>query len=310
MTTQPHTQPLTLVLLAAGAGSRYGGAKQLESFGPGGETIMEYSIYDACRAGFGAVVLVIRADMEEVFRSSVCERIGRRVPIRFVYQRLDDLPPGFSLPAGRTKPWGTAQAVLAAAGPVAGPFAVANADDLYGSRAYAALAVCLRREHDEAKPSYALVAYRLGDTLSESGSVSRGVCECTPDGRLQSIVEEKRIEKHGTGGRVVDEAGEARLIAGDTLVSMNLWGFDATFFPLLRQGFTRFLTAHGGSLDHEYYLPQAVAEAMGTGGARVKVLPSPDQWHGVTHRQDRPLVEAALRDLTARGTYPQPLWGT
>lgn len=309
MTTQLDRPPLTLVLLAAGAGSRYGGAKQMDSFGPAGETIMEYSMYDALRAGFTSVVLVTRPDLEDTFRRTVEARAGRRISIRYVHQRLGDLPPGFLSPPGRTTPWGTAQAVLAAAGLVSGPFAVANADDLYGSRAYAALAACLGRQRAEAETSYALVAYRLGDTLSESGTVSRGVCDCSPDGWLKRIVEEKRIEKHGSGGRVVDDMGAARLIAADALVSMNLWGFEAAFFSSLRAGFSRFLDAHGSSLEREYYLPQAVSDAISGEGVRVRVLPSAEQWHGVTHRGDRPLVEAALRELTARGTYPSPLWG-
>jgi len=307
-TRQPDKKPLTLVLLAAGAGSRYGGVKQLEPFGPSGETIMEYSIYDACLAGFEEVVLVIRSDLEEVFRDSLDKHAGRRIPIRFVHQRLDDLPPAFTAPAGRTRPWGTAQAVLAAAGAVGGSFVVANADDLYGPSALASLAEFSRRLHGDEMPTYALVGYRLGDTLSESGAVSRGICECTSDGLLTNIVEMTRIEKHGDDGRVVDQAGNTRLIAGDTLVSMNLLGFDVSFFQPLREGFSRFLGRHGRTLDHEYYLPQAVQEVVHERRAGVKVLPSRDKWYGVTHPQDKAAVEAAFRELTAGGTYPQPLW--
>lgn len=272
--------------------------------------IMEYSIYDACRAGFEEVVLVIRPGMEEAFRASLAKCAGRGISIRFVHQQLDDLPAGFAPPGGRIKPWGTGQAVLAAAGIADGPFAVANADDLYGPSAFASLADFFHQAPGAGVPSYALVAYRLGDTLSGSGAVSRGICEYTTDGWLTNIVETTRIEKQGGQGRAVDDAGSARLIAGNTLVSMNLWGFDASFFQPLREGFSRFLTRHGGTLDREYYLPQAVAEVMSMGHARVRVLLSRDPWYGVTHPKDRPAVEAALRDLTARGTYPQPLWGT
>lgn len=302
------TRP-TLVLLAAGVGSRYGGLKQLDSFGPGGETIMEYSIFDARRAGFGKVVFVIRPDMEQVFRDSLGAKIEKHIDVRYVHQRIDALPDGRKVPDGRTKPWGTGQALLAAADAVSEPFVAANADDFYGRSAYRVIGEFLTSPADDrTRPTFAMVGYRLRDTMSEDGTVSRGVCQCDREGWLQSIVETTKIEKHGNDGKALDEAGRPRTIPGETLVSMNFWGFQPSFFDDLRAGFARFLDANGGSQTAEYYLPVAVQESMRDRGSRVKVLQSADAWCGVTHKHDKTPVESMLRRLVESGVYPAYMW--
>ena len=300
--------PLTLVLLAAGVGSRYGGLKQLDSFGPNGETIMEFSIFDAVRAGFERVVFVIRQDMEEVFRTSLGKKLEGRIDARYVHQKIDALPAGHGVPDGRTKPWGTGQALLAAASVTDGPFIAANADDFYGRSAYAVMAGFLNAHRAAATPTYAMVGYRLRDTLSELGTVSRGVCHCDADNWLQSIVETTKIERQGGDARALLEDGTTRPIPGETLVSMNFWGFQPGFFQTLRAGFEHFLSKNSGSTTAEYYLPTAVQESMRDSGARVKVLQSSDAWCGVTHKHDKSPVENMLRDLVQRGAYPAGLW--
>lgn len=299
--------PLTLVLLAAGVGSRYGGLKQLDGFGPNGETIMEYSIFDAARAGFGEVVFVIRPDMEDVFRTSLGTKIGGVIQAKYVFQKLDALPGGRTPPSGRTKPWGTGQALQSAADAVTGPFIAANADDFYGRSAYATMAEFLSANRSAATPTYAMVGYRLSDTLSEQGTVSRGVCHTDAAGWLQSIVETTKIERDGSHAKALLEDGSINPIPGDTKVSMNFWGFQPGFFDTLAAGFERFLTRNDGSATAEYYLPTAVQEAM-QAGARVKVLTSTDSWCGVTHRHDKSPVERHLRELVQRGAYPAQLW--
>lgn len=305
--TEGAKRPLTLVLLAAGVGSRYGGTKQLEGFGPGGETIMEYSIFDAHRAGFEKVVFVIRPEMQEVFRTGPEARIGGRVRVGYAFQRLEDLPAGWVVPQGRTKPWGTGQALLAAADVVTEPFIAANADDFYGRSAYEVMGDFLRRA--SGVRDYAMVGYRLADTMSEQGTVSRGVCRATADGWLESIVEMTRIERRGNDGVVRDEQGNERVLPGETRVSMNFWGFQPGFFDVLRAGFEEFLRGGGDSATAEYYLPVAVQEAMRRQGARVRMLASRDAWCGVTHRHDRSGVEGMIRGKIAGGVYPEKLWG-
>ena len=298
---------LTLVILAAGIGSRYGGLKQVDPVGPHGATIMDYSVFDALRAGFSRVIFIIRPDIDAVFRETVGERFAARIDVEYVHQRLDDLPEGFSAPPDRTKPWGTGQAVLAAADRLNGPFSVINADDFYGAASFAALAGFLRDQDDDAD-DHAMVAYRLRDTLSPIGSVARGVCRVSTAGWLEEIAETTGIEKHGEDGRCVDESGQMRVIAGDTPVSMNLWGFSPSILPELMSGFRAFLERTGGEGSAEYYLPVGVREAMAADKARVKVLSSTDSWFGVTHRADKERAEAAVRDMIARGVYPERLW--
>jgi len=297
-----------LVILAAGMGSRYGDLKQLEVVGPGGATIMDYSVYDALRAGFGKIVFVIRPDMEAAFRAAVGRRYERRVPVAYGFQRMGVLPPGFTTPPGRTKPWGTGQAVLAAEPFVKEPFAVVNADDFYGADAYTGLSDFLRREEPEDVPTYAMVGYALRDTLTETGAVNRGCCRCTPGGWLERITEVTHIERDGPDGRYVDESANERTISGSELVSMNAWGFRPAFFDQLRKRFECFLRDNVVSKTAEFYLPGAIADLILAGHARVKVLPTKDTWAGVTHPEDKTRVTEMIGKLIGRGRYPRILW--
>ena len=261
----------TLVILAAGMGSRYGGMKQLESVGPGGETIMDYSIYDALRANFGKALFVIREDMVDAFRETIGRRYEQHIPVAYAFQRLEDLPSGYTVPAGREKPWGTGQAVLAVAGHVNEPFAVVNADDFYGANSFAALGRFLQDDDTGDVPTYAMVGFTLRETLSESGTVNRGCCRCTPDGWLEEITEITNIEAHGDDARCVDATGNERVLSGDTRVSMNTWGFRPVFLEHLAARFERFLQQQGASPTAEFHLPTGVQELIRAGRARVRV---------------------------------------
>jgi NDP-sugar pyrophosphorylase family protein len=300
----------TLVVLAAGIGTRYGGMKQLEAIGPGGATLMDYAVFDALRAGFGRIVFVIRPDMEEAVRATLGKRYEPRVRVAYAFQRLEDLPPGFDVPPGRTKPWGTGHAVLCAAGQVQEPFAVANADDFYGANSFAALGEFLRQSESAAPaiPTYAVVGYSLRDTLSEAGPVNRGVCRCTPDGWLEQIVETLRIEKYGADAKYTDESGTPQVRDGDTPVSMNLWGFTPALFDQLRDGFRRFLEEQRGSTKAELYLPAVIQDAIAAGQARVRVLPTADRWCGMTNPEDKQVATRMIYRLVAEGVYPERLW--
>lgn len=298
-----------LVVLAAGLGRRYGGLKQLEAVGPGGATIMDYSIFDARRAGFSKVVFVIRPEMERDFHAAIGQRYASAMKVAYAHQELAALPPGWRPPPNRTKPWGTAQAVLVTEPLVDGPFAVVNADDYYGVRSFAALGAFLDAPADPGPPTYAMVGFRLRDTLTEAGAVSRGVCRSTSEGWLEQITELRGLEKSGTGGaRYVDDAGQPQTLNGDAVVSMNLWGFTPTLFDWLRTGFGQFLQQNGTSTEAEYYLPTALQEAMRAGRARICVLPTPEIWCGITHPADKARVSAMIARLIDRGVYPQSLW--
>ena len=297
-----------LVILAAGLGSRYGGLKQLEAVGPGGTTIMDYSIYDARRAGFGRVVFVIGPEIEPVFRTTFGQRYERLFPVAYAIQRLDTLPPEFAAPPGRKTPWGTGHAVLAAEKFVREPFAVVNADDFYGANAYTGLSDFLRREEPEDAPTYAMVGYALRDTLTAAGAVNRGCCQCTADGWLERITEVTHIERHGSDGQYPDESGKRRILSGDQIVSMNAWGFQPVCFDQLRKRFECFLRENVASETAEFYLPAAVQELILAGHARVKVLPTKDAWVGVTHPEDKPQVIERIRELVRHGQYPDRLW--
>jgi MobA-like NTP transferase domain len=302
-----YTAAPQLVILAAGLGSRYGGLKQLEPVGPEGATMLEYSLYDARRAGFGEVIFVIRPEMAEAFTAFANGRFGARVPVRIVFQRLEDTPNGTSVPTGRTAPWGTAQAVLAAASVVTGPFAVANADDCYGPEAFAALAAFFAAHAGDQPPSYAVAGYRLRETVSEAGPVNRGVCRTDPAGWLEMIEEVKQIEPEGDGAFAGHgEWGPVRL-SGETIVSMNLWGFTPAVLDVLRRGFAEFFQALRDPRA-EYLIPGAIRSAVRRGACRVKVLEPGGRWFGITHPADRPVVAAALRSLVEQGRYPATLW--
>jgi hypothetical protein len=287
-------------------GSRFGGVKQLEGVGPGGGTLMDYSIYDALRAGFRKVVFVIRPDLEAAFQETILPRYAGRVEVATVHQRLEDLPSGVVAPSGRRKPWGTGQAVLAAEGAVDGPFVVANADDFYGAPAFIATAEFLRAPRPEDQETWALVGYRLRDTLSEHGAVNRGACRVSSDGWLQGIEEVHDITATTDGSLVGRGARGHVALAPDSLVSMNLWAFLPSIFPILREGFARFLADAPG--DREFLLPAIVQEALASGRAKVRVLDAGSPWFGMTFPADHARVAAALRTLVQSGTYPSRLW--
>ena len=283
-------------------GSRYGGLKQLDPVGPNGATLMDYSVFDARRAGFGKVVFVIRPDMEEAFRPFVSERYGSAIEVATAHQRREDIPAGVKAPAERTKPWGTGQAVLAAETEVSGPFAVINADDFYGRAAYEGLAGFFGSSKDD---TFALVGYRLSDTLSESGGVNRGVCKVTADGWLDGIEEMYEIQRRADGAY----AGRGSLPLNDrTLVSMNFWGFTPAVFGLLRSGFADFFRS-ADLLKGEYLLPTEIDRAIHAGRVKVKVLDAGSRWFGMTYPADRPAVSAAIHRLVAEGAYPERLDG-
>lgn len=309
MSSKPRARGApTLVVLAAGMGSRYGGMKQLAAVGPSGESLIDYSVHDAARAGFGSVVFVIRPEMEAAFREFAGRRYGRTLPFTTVHQRLDDVPAGTAIPAGRVKPWGTGQAVLAAEPAVSRSFAIVNADDFYGAEAYAAIAEFLRASDPLAlAPVFGLVGYRIADTLSESGGVNRGVLRVADDGSLASIEEVIGIRRT-RDGLVGSVAGERREVGSDALVSMNMWGFTPAVFPILRAGFRRFL-AGSGTASGEFLLPTAIQDAISRGEARVHVLDPRCAWFGITYPSDAPAVSAALVELIGEGRYPSPLLG-
>ena len=297
------TKPALLVL-AAGIGSRYGGLKQIDPVGPSGETIIDYSIYDALRAGFGKLVFVIRRDIEAAFKETIGARFEQRIPVAYAFQELDKLPPGFSPPPNRKKPWGTGQAILMGAELVDEPFAVINADDFYGMNSFQLLA----RHLTSGTRDYAMVGFVLRNTLSEFGSVARGLCQTGVDNCLKTVTELTKIEPAGTGARYTDAAGVVHALAGDELVSMNMWGFTPSLFAHLRREFTAFLETHRGDEKTEFYIPSAVNTLIQTGQERLQVLRTPDAWFGVTYREDRPRVIASVRQLIERGEYPEKLW--
>lgn len=290
--------------MAAGMGSRYGGLKQIDPVGPDGETIIDYSIYDAMRAGFGKLVFVIRKDIEEPFKQIVGARFEKRIPCEYVFQELEKIPARFGVPEGRTKPWGTTQAVLMAADVIHEPFAVINADDFYGAEAYRVLAEHLK----SGSPDYAMVGFILRNTLSDFGSVARGVCRVSHDGYLEGIEELTNIERDGNGAKNTDPNGNVRHLTGDEPVSMNFWGFTPRIFEQFREVFQLFLERSGKELKTESYVPTATNELLVEGKAKVKVLRSRDPWFGVTYREDRPRVVDSIRKLVDSGAYPAPLW--
>ncbi len=305
----------TLLVLAAGMGSRYGGLKQLDPMGPGGEPLLDYSVFDALRAGFGRVVFVIRRDFEAQFRREVGARFERRVDVDYVFQDLQALPTGFQAPGTRQKPWGTGHAIWSARDHVRTPFAAINADDFYGRDAYRVLSEFFSKTQEETASKaarFAMVAYRLDRTLSDHGAVSRGVCVVDAGGHLQTVEERTNIERvnpgEGGGARYQLADGTFAPLNGAETVSLNFWGFTPAVFPLLEQGFARFLKASLDQPKAEYYIPSAVAEMIESDAARVSVLPTEAVWFGVTYREDKPIVAASLAELTRAGEYPAELW--
>jgi UTP-glucose-1-phosphate uridylyltransferase len=299
-----HMNKPTLIVMAAGMGSRYGGLKQIDSVGPNGETIIDYSVYDALRAGFGKLVFVIRQDIEAQFKEIIGARFEERIAVEYVFQELHKLPPGFSVPPGRTKPWGTTHAILMAADIIREPFAVINADDFYGAGGYRLLAHHLA----SGSPDYAMVGFVLRNTLSDFGSVARGVCQVDSEQFLQSVVELTSIEREGNAAKNTDAAGQILRLTGDEAVSMNMWGFTPALFPQLRTRFEAFMKKCGGELKSESYIPSVVNDLVLAGQARVKMLRTNDSWFGVTYSEDRPRVVDRIRQLIAQGDYPVSLW--
>ena len=318
MFVEPMVKPsYDLVILAAGMGSRFGGLKQVEPVGPAGELIIEYSIFDALRAGFNRLVLVIRKDIEADFRDSIGKRLESRIDVEYVFQEIDDVPRASlqsrasSLAQGvppRTKPWGTGHAVLAARNAVKHPFAVINADDFYGASGYAALAGHFADTATRTTPGYAMVGYPLKQTLSEFGTVSRGLCSTNASGRLQHITEITKIEKAAAGARYTDASGVVRQLTGAEIVSMNFWGFTPTVFSQLEQLFVDFLAKNAGDPKAEFYLPTAISSLNESGQAEVALLQSADAWFGITYREDLASSKQALAGLVSQGKYPAPLW--
>lgn len=293
---------LSLLVLAAGMGSRYGGLKQLDPMGPSGETLLDYSVFDARRAGFQRVVFLIRRDIEAEFREKVGRRYDGNVEVAYAFQQLDALPEGFSVPEGRTKPWGTAHAIWCARDVLDGPFAAINADDFYGRKSYEVVGEFLASNPGDST-RYAMAGYRLGNTLSEHGTVARGVCRVDEAGRLRTIHEYTAIAKHGTGAR--DGATE---FSGDESVSMNFWGLSPAVFPQLQEELVAFLQNSGADVKAECYIPMALGNIVAKGEATLDVLPTDAAWFGVTYREDKPVVTEALKKLHASGAYPKSLW--
>ena len=299
-----------LVIMAAGMGSRYGGLKQLDPVGGHDQMIIDYSIYDARRAGFETVVFVIKPEIEADFKARVGSRVEKNMNVRYVFQRRDDLPAGYTVPEGREKPWGTAQAALAAREVVDGPFAVINADDYYGPEAFRLIYDYLRGHADGAQYEYVMVGYLLKNTVTENGTVARGVCQETSEGYLGQITERTKIEK-GDPPRYTEDGGETWTdLPEDTIVSMNLWGFNQSFLEEAWARFPAFLdkTLAENPLKGEYYLPTVVSWLIEEGKARVRVLRSEDKWYGITYREDKPAVVAAIAEKTKAGLYPEQLW--
>lgn len=298
----------TLLVMAAGMGHRYGGLKQVDAVGPGGETLIEYSIYDAIRAGFEKVVFVIRHDIEATFKNTIGKRVKGTVAAEYVYQELDHLSSPFAVPSRATKPWGTGHAILVGEEAVTGPFAAINADNFYGATSFTLLADHLRAAADRDEADYAMVGFVLRDTLSEFGSVSRAVCRLNADGFLENVTELSGITPDGDRARCIDETGQRYPLSGDETVSRNMWGFTPLIFSHLRREWVDFVKERGRDEKSEFLIPTIVNTLIAKGLARVKVLPSHERGFGVTYREDRPRVVRRIEDLIARGIYPKRLW--
>ena len=296
----------TLFVLAAGMGSRYGGLKQIDGLGPNGETIMDYSVYDALRTGFGKVVFVIRKDFEEAFREVVISKYADKVPCEVCFQSVDKVPEGCTYNPERTKPWGTNHAVLMAKDLIREPFAVINADDFYGRESFQVLADYLKSV-EGTTGKYCMVGYRVANTLSENGSVSRGVCATDENGYLTDVVERTKIEK--VGDKIIyTEDGVDTEISPNSPVSMNMWGFTPEYFEYVEKAFVEFLQARGQELKSEFYIPTLVNDMIRSGEATCKVLDTTSKWFGVTYAEDRPQVVMKINNLVKEGVYPEKLF--
>ena len=301
-----------LVVMAAGMGSRYGGLKQIDPVGNHGQLIIDYSIFDARRAGFETVVFIIKHEIEEPFKEAIGNRLSKVMNVKYAYQQLDNLPAGYSVPEGRTKPWGTSHAILSAKDVIDGPFAVINADDYYGPEAFQVIYDYLLQNPDKAdKYEYAMVGYLLENTVTDAGHVARGVCVANADGYLAEVTERTQIEKYAGGIHFTEDGGATwTQTPGDTIVSMNLWGFNKSFISETEKRFAAFLDTalQTNPLKGEYFLPSVVSQLIAEDKAQVKVLTSGDKWYGVTYKEDKPVVVAAIAAKTADGMYPDNLW--
>lgn len=300
----------TLILLAAGMGSRYGGLKQLDGLGPNGETIMDYSIYDAIQAGFGKIVFIIRKDFEDEFRSKVLSKYEGHIPTEVVFQSIDALPEGFSVPEGRTKPWGTNHAVLMAKDVVKEPFCVINCDDFYNRDAFMVIGKFLAELPEGCRNKYSMVGFRVGNTLSENGTVARGVCSTDAERHLTTVVERTEIERHNGPICFKDENGEWVELKDETPVSMNVWGFTPDYFEYSDAYFKEWLASDGvmENPKSEYFIPLMVNKLINEGTATVEVLDTTSKWFGVTYAADRPSVVEKIKSLVAEGVYPEKLF--
>ena len=302
-----------LVVMAAGMGSRYGGLKQIDPVDEYGNIIIHYSLFDAYRAGFRTAVFVIKQELEETFKEVIGPKVPEQMEIKYVYQTMDDLPEGYALPEGRTKPWGTAHAALAARFVVDGPFAIINSDDYYGVGAFKTIYDYLC-DHPDAPGcyEYAMVGYLLKNTVTENGSVARGVCSSTDDGYLSTVVERTKIIKGDVMPRYTEDDGATWTdLPGDTIVSMNIWGFTRSYLDEAEARFPKFLdeALQNNPMKGEYFLPSVVNQLLGEKKARVRLLSSTDKWYGVTYKEDKPVVVKALAKMREDGLYPMSLWG-
>lgn len=301
----------TLVIMAAGMGSRYGGLKQIDKIDEQGNIIMDFSVYDAKRAGFERVVFIIKRENEVLFREVIGDKVARHMQVDFAFQEVKDIPAGFTVPEDRVKPWGTAHAVLSCRNLVKGPFAVINADDYYGQEAFKLIYDYLASHQDDDKYRYTMVGYHLGNTVTDNGHVARGVCDMNEKGELIAINERTRIEKHDGGIAFTEDDGETwNFVPADTTVSMNMWGFTKSILKEIEEGFPAFLDKglKENPMKCEYFLPTVVSNLLGEDRATVAVLKSADKWYGVTYKEDKPVVVEAIQKMKDEGRYPQHLW--
>lgn len=296
----------TLLVLAAGMGSRYGGNKQLDEVGPSGETIIDYSIYDAIRAGFGKIVFVIRRDIEQQVKERFVERLKGRIEVDYVFQEITNLPEGVKVTPDRQKPWGTSHAILVTKDKIKEPFGVINADDYYGVESFKILYDFLVNDKDP--NCYTIIGYKLGNTLSDHGHVNRGVCGVNADGLLVNIVETRQIEKTPTGAKAPSADGKEQIFTGNEVVSMNLWGFKPSCYTFLGNEFRNFIDKHGMDPKSELDIPTSVDKFVKSGEIKIKILESNERWFGVTYREDKPFVVDSIRNMVRKGIYPARLY--
>ena len=300
-----------LVIMAAGMGSRYGGLKQIDPVDNEGHIIMDFSMFDAKRAGFEKVIFIIKKENEADFKEAVGDRMAKYMEVSYAYQELSNIPEGFEVPEGRVKPWGTAHAVLSCIDQIDGPFAVINADDYYGREAFRLIYDYLSAHQDDDKYRYTMVGYHLGNTVTDNGHVARGICDMNADGELVSIHERTRIEKRDGGIAFTEDDGETWIfVPADTTVSMNMWGFTRSILKEIKEGFPAFLEKglKENPMKCEYFLPAVVSSLVEKDQASVAVLKSADKWYGVTYKEDKPVVVAALQKMKDDGLYPAHLW--